>query len=66
MFFKRRPKTRPSNPGAAREWDNAVLPPSLRHGCAAPAFDPEAEAFFEEPAISEEDLDDAEDPSVEF
>ena len=65
MFFNRRSR-RPSNPEAAREWDNAIVPPALRHGCAAPPFDPEAEAYFEEPASSEEDLEDAEDPSVEF
>lgn len=65
MFFKRRP-LRPLDPAAAREWDNANIPLSLRHGCAAPPFDVEAEAFFEEPAISEEDLEDAEDPNLEF
>lgn len=63
MFFKRRPNTRPSNPDAAREWDNAILPPSLRHGCAAPT--PEDMGAFVEDALSLDDALMARDPSEE-
>ena len=62
MFFNRRSR-RPTNPEAAREWDNAVLPPILRHGCAAPT--PEDMGAFEEDAISLEDALTARDPSEE-
>jgi hypothetical protein len=62
MFFNRSSR-RPSNPKAAREWENAVVPPTVRHGCAAPT--PEDMGAFEEDALSLEDAQTARDPSGE-